>query len=423
MPLKYFAMIFFTFACFKVKGQENPDHIFDSTIHTISIAPMGNPLAAPIISLKNGSVLRIGFDDFKAQYEDYYYAIELMDSAWHKINYNEFDYMRGFNLNKITNYSISSMTSQNYFHYQFDFPNSNCKPIISGNYILKIFKGSNKELLVFTKRFYVVDDIASVSASIQEPFDGRISRTHQKVNVNVDVTNIPSFQNDLITVKVVQNNRFNDAKITTKPDFIRGSTLVFNNEATLIFPGGKEARWLDLQSLSLRSDRISQIENNNKIKNIFVKPDISRSDLMYSSYKDLNGGYLIINTESLQNETQNDYAKVHFYYVTKNNSPLLDKHLFLSGAITNNSLDKQSEMEFDVKKGAYQKTLLLKQGYYSYNYILRDRNEPNDLEDYAETEGDHAETENEYIVFVYYHMPGSLHDQLIGFTTLNSKQF
>ena len=423
MPLKYYVMIFFTFACSILKAQENPDHIFDSNIHTITIAPFGNPLAAPIISMKNGGALHIGFDDFKAQYEDYFYAIELMDSAWHKTDYNEFDYIRGFNLNKISNYSISSMTSQNYFHYEFDFPNSNCNPKMSGNYILKIFKGSNKQLLVFTKRFYVVDELASVSASIQEPFDGRISKTHQKVNVNVDVTNIPSFQNDQITIKVVQNNRFNDVKTTTKPDFIRGSTLVFNNEATLIFPGGKEARWLDLQSLSLRSDRISLIEHNGKIKNIFVKPDISRADLLYSSYKDLNGGYLIINTESLQNETQNDYASVHFYYVTKNNTPLLDKHLYISGALTNNSLDKLSEMEFDVKKGVYQKTLLLKQGYYSYNYILSDRYEPNDLEDYTETEGDHAETENEYLVFVYYHMPGTLHDQIIGFTTLNSKQF
>jgi hypothetical protein len=79
-------------------------------------------------------------------------------------------------------------------------------------------------------------------------------------------------------------------------------------------------------------------------------------------------------------------------------------------------------MIFDVEKGVYQKTLLLKQGYYSYNYILRDRNDPNNMDDYRETEGDHTETENEYTILVYYHTPGTLNDQLIGFTTFNTGQ-
>jgi hypothetical protein len=77
-------------------------------------------------------------------------------------------------------------------------------------------------------------------------------------------------------------------------------------------------------------------------------------------------------------------------------------------------------MQFDVKLGVYQKTLLLKQGYYSYSYILRDRNAPNDLDDFTETEGNHFETENNYTILVYYHAPGTLNDQLVGFATINS---
>ena len=412
-------------AFFSINGyaQQNPDQIFDSTIHTIIVSPIGNSLAAPIISLNNGGVLKVSFDDFKAQYVDYNYSIELMDSAWQPSELNEFNYIRGFNQNRISNYAASSMSMQNYFHYQFEFPNANCKPILSGNYIFKVYKGSNKQAPVFTKRFYVVEDIAIVSAGIQEPFDGNIARTHQKVNVNVDVRNIPSFQTDQLTIKVIQNNLFNNAQSVSAPDFIKGTVMVFNNESNLIFPGGNEARWLDLQSLSLRSDRIASIMYIDKQTNIFVKPDISRADLLYSNFKDLNGGFLIMNTESLNNETQNDYAKVQFSYATNDNAALLDKRLYIIGAFTNNKIDKDSEMIFDVRKGVYQKTLLLKQGYYSYNYILQDRIEPNILDNYRDTEGNHTETENEYTVLVYYHTIGNKNDQLIGHVTVNSRQF
>ena len=422
MSRKCYLLILVAFFSIKLNAQQNPDQIFDSTIHTVIVSPAGKPLAAPILSLNNGGMLHISFDDFKAQYEDYFYSIELMDSAWQKTDLNEFNYVRGFNQIRISNYAVSSMSAQNYFHYQFDFPNVNCRPTMSGNYIFKVYKGGNRQSPVFTKRFYVVEELAFVNASIQEPFDGAISNTHQKINVNVDVKNIPSFQNNQITIKVIQNNRYNDAKSASMADFIRGTVLVYNNETTFLFPGGKEARWLDLQNLSLRSDRVEAIQFIDKRTHIFVKPDFSRNDLLYARYKDLNGGFLIMNTESLISETQNDYAKVHFYYVTKQHNALLDKKVYLSGALTNNSLDKDSEMIFNVEKGVYQKTLLLKQGYYSYNYILRDRNDPNNMDDYGETEGDHTETENEYTILVYYHTPGTLNDQLIGFTTFNTGQ-
>jgi len=83
-------------------------------------------------------------------------------------------------------------------------------------------------------------------------------------------------------------------------------------------------------------------------------------------------------------------------------------------------LDQAAEMRFDVKKGAYQKSLLLKQGYYSYAYILRDRTDPNDLDDFMETEGNHIETENKYTILIYYHPLGSNYDQLLGYTTVNT---
>jgi len=406
----------------QLTAQQNPDRIFDSAIHTVQIHPIGQPLALPIISLNYVNPLEIKFDDFNASYQDYYYTVELVDSNWMPIEMNDFDYIKGFNQNKIVKYFVSNIASQKYFHYQFTFPNNNVMPRLSGNYILKVYKDGDKSKQVFSRRFFVVDNLANINASIMEPFDGDISKTHQRIKVSVDTKNIPNFQNDQLTVKVVQNYRYNDAKTTATPSFMRNTTLEFNNEGELVFPAGKEARWLDIQNLLLKSDRVEAINNQGLLTNIMVRPDGTRAQLLYSIFKDLNGGFLIMNTESLQSEFQNDYAKVLFTYVPKDNIPFLDQKLYLSGALTNTVLDQKAEMQFDVKKGAYQKTLLLKQGYYSYQYILRDRNAPNDLDDFSETEGNHFETENNYTILVYYHAPGTRNDQLVGFVTINSAQ-
>jgi hypothetical protein len=414
--------------CFLILGlgrsyaQVNPDRVYDSTIHTVLVAPMGRPLDAPVLFLNTREQLQISFDDFKAQYQDYYYTIELVDSAWKTIELNDFDYVNGFNQNKITSYSISSIAAQKYFHYQFNFPNNYCSPKLSGNYILKVYTDNNKDKLIFTKRFFVVENLTELNAIVQAPFDGSITSSHQKIKLAIDVKNVSNFQNDQLKVKVIQNNRYNDSRVLSTPSFIRGNILEFNNEEELLFPGGNEYRWLDLQSLSLRSDRVAAIENNSKLSTIIVKPDFSRTDILYNSFRDLNGGFLIMNTESLQSETQNDYASVIFTYVTKDRKPLLDKKVYLAGAITNNVLDKNAEMQFDVKQGVYQKRFILKQGYYSYAYILRDREAPNFMDDFVETEGSYTETENNYIVLVYYHAPGTRNDQIIGFANLSTKQ-
>ena len=403
-------------------AQNNPDKIWDTAIHSVLIYPANKPLAIPAIVLKEGTPLQISFDDFKADYQDYYYSIELMNADWTPVPINSFDYLQGFNQIKINNFLVSTMAYQHYFHYQFTFPNANCKPTKSGNYILKVFKNGNINELVFTKRFYVVEDQVGIVASVSEPFDGAISKTHQKVSVQVDVKEIPSLQSDQLTVVVVQNYRYNDAIKLSTPNFIRGNVLDYNNEDQLIFPSGKESRWLDLQSMQLVSDRISKFQKIGDQNYVYLKPDLSRTEVAYYSFKDLNGNYIITNTDALQSENQNDYARVVFSYSPKGRIPFLGQKLYLAGAFTNNELNKNSEMIFDAQLGVYQKALVLKQGYYSYNYILRDSHEPNSLDDFTETEGNHWETENNYSIFVYYRQPGAQHDSLMGFTTINTMQ-
>jgi len=403
-------------------GQSNPDSIYQNSIHTVIIHPMNKPLAIPVVSLGEPIPLLISFDDFKNDYQDYYYSVELRNADWTAVEMSAFDYLQGFNQNKISKFSVSSIATQAYYHYQFNFPNAQVWPTQSGNYILKVFKNGNADELVFTRRFFVTENQVAVAASVQEPFDAQISKTHQKIQIVLDVKKIPFFQTDQIKATIIQNYRYNDALTLAAPNFIRGNLLEYNSEDQFIFPAGKEARWLDIQNLRLRSDRIADINSKEKTTIITVKPDLSRASTAYYTFNDLNGGFMISNTESLQSENQNDYARVNFTYMPKDKISFMGQKLFLSGALTNNIINKEAEMIFDPVLGLYKKSLLLKQGYYSYNYILRDMQGANPLNDFAETEGNHWETENNYSIMVYYRPPGARHDHIIGFSTINSRQ-
>ena len=409
---------------YAVKGQSqsNPDSIYQNSIHTVLIHPVNKPLAIPVVPLNGLSPLLISFDDFKNEYQDYYYSVELRNADWSAVSMSAFDYLQGFNQNKISNFSVSSIATQRYYHYEFNFPNAQVRPTQSGNYILKVFKNGNANELVFTRRFFVIEDQVSIAATVQEPFDAQFSKTHQKIQLVLDVKKIPFFQTDQIKATIIQNYRYNDALMQAAPNFIRGNLLEYNSEDQFIFPSGKEARWLDIQNLRLRTDRIADINSKADRAIVSVKPDLSRASSAYYTFNDLNGNFIISNTESLQSENQNDYATVHFTYLPKDKIPFIGQKLYLAGALTNNILNKEAEMIFDPVLGYYKKSLLLKQGYYSYNYVLREQNSFNPLNDFTETEGNHWETENNYSIMVYYQPPGARHDHIIGFGAVNSRQ-
>jgi hypothetical protein len=398
------------------------DKIMNSNIQTVLIFPKGKPLALPVIGLNTQDELLIQFDDLSANYQQYYYTIELMDMHMQPVALNPFDYTRGLTQNNIRDYTISSIAQQSYYHYSFTFPTASCRPTKSGNYLMKVYRQGRPNELVFTKRFFVVEQEAPIIASIQEPFDETMSKSHQKIQLQLDVKKIQLLQQELLHVAVLQNTRYNDILMSNAPSFIRGNQLEYNADRDFVFPAGKESRWLDLQNLRFKTERIAAIQQLGYGSRIILKPDQSRAMLPYFTFRDLNGQFMISNTELIRSEDQNDYAQVLFTYLPINGQPFQEKSLYIAGALTGNALDTNALMQWNSASKQYEKWLNLKQGYYSYNYILRDNQSPNPLHDFMWTEGDHWETENSYTIFVYYRAPGSRYDQIIGYSSLNSIQ-
>ena len=182
----------------------------------------------------------------------------------------------------------------------------------------------------------------------------------------------------------------------------------------------KEWRWLDLRSFRLQSDRVADARYSNTATEIFVRPDVDRSGQKFNFYRDANGRYYLQPTESINPLFQSDYATVHFSFVPEGNRPMPGKDVYVIGQLTDFNLDPGSKMQYNAEKGVYETSLFLKQGYYDYMYVTIDQNDPKRIPSFTDTEGNIWETENEYMILVYYRPLGGRADELIGMTRLSS---
>lgn len=409
--------------CFRSFSQI-PEKIYQPGIKSVQLFPAGNQLAYPVIRLGSADRLELHFDDLGTNIRNYSYTFQLCNADWTPAVLSHFDFIKGFSQVRISDYRTSSFALTRYTHYQATLPDRNCMPSRSGNYILKVFLNGDTSQLAFTRRLLVVQERSTIAAQIQQPLNGIYFRSHQKVqfkvnlNEGLDVVNAQQ----QIKVAILQNNRWDNAITGIVPSFFSRKTLEYNTENDAVFPAGKEWRWLDLRSLRLQSDRVETAKYSNQGTEVFVKPDADRSGLQFNFYRDANGRYYLQPSENIDPRWQSDYATVHFRFVPPGNQPLGGRELYLIGALNNYDLDPAAQMRFNEQQGVYETSLFLKQGYYDYAYVTIDTQDPKRTPSFGNTEGNIWETENEYMILVYYRPLAGRADELIGITRVNSQQ-
>ncbi len=416
----FLSFLITVFSAFLLTAQRLPDKVYHTSIKTVKLFPRNNQLALPVIDLNSVEQMELHFDDLNSSPKNYFYTYQLCNADWSEAEWSAFDYIKGFQQNRLSIYRISSVAQQQYVHYQAILPAQNAIPSRSGNYLLKVFQDGDTSKLLFTKRFYVVDHQAVIGARFQQPFDFQMMKTHQKIQLVVNVPKTNMINPQQYSAVILQNGRWDNASTNSYPTFIRGNTLEFNTDQDCVFPAGKEYRWLDMQSLRFQSDRIESIDRTSRPMEVNVKQDRVRNNLQYLYYRDQNGFYEIMNTETLNPWWQSDYAKVNFSFVPDKGQQLNGVNIYLIGELTGNQIGDSSLMKYDAIRGMYTKQLLLKQGYYNYAYVTRAVRSENAKTENLLTEGNYWETENEYTVLFYYRPLGGRHDELIGYTVLNS---
>ena len=98
----------------------------------------------------------------------------------------------------------------------------------------------------------------------------------------------------------------------------------------------------------------------------FIQTQYSRSIERYSTEFDINGQRVIRNTGSSAPNTEADYVWVDIELKIKD-APA-DRTYYLIGAFNDWRFTSENRMAFDYARGSFRSKLLLKQGYYNYQF-------------------------------------------------------
>ena len=140
-----------------------------------------------------------------------------------------------------------------------------------------------------------------------------------------------------------------------------------------------------------------------------------RTSSPYLYDEDANGSFYIRNSDNIENDRLTDYVMVHFQLMCP--QPV-EGDVYLNGVWTNDQFLPEYLMEYDEATKSYQASILLKMGYYSYQYLMVDS------EGYTQvmpTEGNFFQTENKYQALVYYREPGGRTDLLVGYQQVQTR--
>jgi len=418
------------------------DTIYLDEVASVAFYPTNIVTGYPVIDLEGGQ-MTLKFDDLDGDFSKYRYSFYHCNQNWeYSTEIREFDYRRGFVEEDIFDFELSLGTDVPYSHFTMKLPNDETDFLISGNYVLFVYKYVDGErYAAFSRRFMVVDNQLDIRVDQVVPRRARKSRTHHELDIYAgfdDVVIRNPYQE--VHAYVYQNGIWDRGYTHIPPQTVQNNEMSFRYPTQIVFPALKEYRYFDIRNLNFRTERIFEIYRQDTA-NVVVKTDRPRGD-SYFTYFDINGRFVHQNMDGIrtvgissaedpnmsnvlrQDENQmnrrielmSQYVNVH---LSLEQSEIPGKDVYVVGGFNDYKLDEQSRLNYDSDEKVYFKKILLKQGYFEYLYVTRDRSTGE--VDWTEIEGSRFETINDYLIFIYYRPFGTFYDQLVGMQTFQSQ--
>ncbi|OFY19908.1 MAG: hypothetical protein A2W98_10600 [Bacteroidetes bacterium GWF2_33_38] len=393
------------------------DETFKESIQSVLLYNKQWELSRPLMVIDNNDTLKLSFDDINNNVKNYYYKIIHCNSEWESSNLFYSDYMSGFEENEVNDYKFSINTLIAYVHYNLFIPNEQVQILKSGNYIIQVYEDNNPENIVFTRRFYCVENKVHVNAICKQATDINERNTSHEIDFKIETgsLNINNPYND-IKVTISQNGRPDGLITNLKPQFVNTNELIYEYDEGNLFSANNEFRNFDMKSIRYQSENIGGIQFIEPLYHVGIKEDLAKTHAQYFFENDINGKYLVKITEGDDSEVEADYVMVHFRLPYE--IPFVTGNIYLYGALTDWQMNAKNRMQYNFESHAYEISLLLKQGYYNYAYAYLENG--TDFADLSLIEGSHYETENEYHILVYYKDISDRYERLIGFQIVNS---
>ena len=393
------------------KVLHNLDGTYEDQIRTVSIHPGFNDPAStllPAITKFGDWNLILEFDDLQPERNNYYLRLMHCNFDWTKSTLQDLDFLTSFNEFPVNNYEFSVDTHIPYVHYWVNLPAVK----LPGNYLAVVFREGDKNDIILTRRFMVFDSRIAFENERNLIGAGNLASLNQQINFTISYNHLDVINPlENIKVNIRQNQRWDNIAVDIQPSFVREiekqSEYRFFDDAKM-FKGGSEFRFFDLRSLNQPGRNVNGVVKTGKPFDVYLTRDKSRQDEAYSQYLDANGGFIIANYD-YNDPNFTNYANVNFILESKP----LPGEVYVMGAFTNWNFTEENKMQYDSVRRLYQSRILMKQGHYDYQYVLKSETLPPYY-----IEGSHFETENFYEIFVYYRAFQPRADLLLGYVRL-----
>ena len=387
--------------------------IFDENVRTLTLTVNDDPTLPPYLLLGGRQHIVIEWDEMSHDYKRYIYHIDHCDWDWQPTDgIFESDFLEGLNDQLIEDFEKSFNTTQIYTHYRLSIPNREIRLRLSGNYRLRIYEENadrDEDPPVLEARFCIYERSAGIVTQLSSNTDIDFNRNHQQMTLSVGYGTLSVIdpQRELKVI-VMQNRRWDSRIENLIPNVRKPNGVEFTHNRQLIFPAGSEYyrfEILDVHRTATGVDRIEWFEPYYHATLFAEKPANA-----YSYVEDQNGVFVLRSADDYDDATTAEYVVVHFFL----KSPRLPGgDVYVSGQWAGQTFNPDCLMEYDDINQEYHAAILLKQGYYSYEYVQKDGLT-------ARTMGSFFETENEYQVLVYYRAPGARYDRLAAYSIVHN---
>lgn len=418
---RFIAFTFFAllFSAGQVQAQEDTSQgVIAPGFHTLQVELEGAPMATSIIDLRNPSErIVISFDELADDRRYMRYSLIHCDALWQPEGLVDSEFLDSFNEGTVETYDYSQATLVHYVHYMITLPNEQVRITQPGNYLVRVYDESDPDNTLLQARFGVSDNTAVVKAGVTTLTDIDTNQAHQQLGIRVDTRylDLDDPFNDLKVV-ITQNGRPDTQTLIVTPQRLGSNEVIYEHLRPLIFKAGNEYRRFETVSTGYPGMGVERIERDAPVFNMMLYADTPRDKTGYAYDSTQFGRYMVRNSDTRDSDTGADYVMTHF---TLDIPPLEGYDIFLDGDFTDRKFSPISRMVYNEASGAYEQSLLLKQGSYNYQYLAVPTGSMKG--ETAPVEGDKFQTVNEYTIRVYHRPKGSRFDRLVGYTTLLSE--
>lgn len=418
--MKVFNLLFL-FLCASVmtvnaQGTYYYTNVSNKQIKTLQVKVAGEMFSNPFIALNGNNQIEINFDGLGAANSQYAYSIVHCNADWTQSMLSPIEYMSGFQGLSIDDFANSMNTTTQYTNYRLLLPNSDIQFKVSGNYAVKVYSEDNPEQTLFTACFSVVEPMVDIAASISGNTDIDTNQTHQQVSFVINNKNFPiAYPQTDLNIWVYQDNRRDNAASGLQPMSILENQISYTYNRNLIFNAGNEYRRMEFLSSTYNGMHVQNISYHNPYYNVELMTDYKRNNQSFQYDQDQDGRFFIRCSNCDDPDTEADYYIVHFALSA---ALIPNGNVYLNGDLCNNVFDESSQMSYNTETQQYEKSVLLKQGSYNYQYLFLPNGQT--VGETAPIEGNYYQTENQYTIYVYYRPMAARYDRLIGTTSVKN---